>query len=121
MQYSGNSFRLQTTVKTPPQKVCHRRSSVIRCEEPPQNADFPRYYSKKEKKPFPIPIVELRRNARQRMKDSKGKPKGRVPPPKNGLLVKSLIPVAYRVYNARITLINNLKKLLKVVPVLACK
>lgn len=55
------------------------------------------------------------------MKERKGKPKGLVPPPKNGLLVKSFIPVAYRVYNARITLINNLKKLLKVVPVLACK
>lgn len=120
-KYGGNNFRLQTTVKTRPQKLCHRQSSVIRCEDPPQNADFPRYYSKKEKKPFPIPIVELRRNARQRMKDRKGKPKGLVPPPKNGLLVKRMIPIAYSVYNARITLINNLKKLLKVVPVLACK
>lgn len=120
-KYGGSNFRLQTAVKTRPQKLCHRQSSVIRCEDPPQNADFPRYYSKREKKPFPIPIVELRRNARQRMKERKGKPKGLVPPPKNGLLVKSFIPVAYRVYNARITLINNLKKLLKVVPVLACK
>lgn len=121
LQYGGNNLRLQTTVKTRPQKLCHRQSSVIRCEDPPQNADFPRYYSKKEKKPFPIPIVQLRRNARQRMKDRKGKPKALVPPPKNGLLVKRLIPVAYSVFNARITLINNLKKLLKVVPVRACK
>lgn len=43
-----------------------------------------------------------------------------MPAPKNGLLVKNLIPEAYDVYNARITLINNLKKLLKVVPVHAC-
>lgn len=87
----------------------------------PQNADLPRYYSKKEKKPFPIPVLELRRAARERFRKSQGKPKGRPPPPKNGLVIKSLIPLAYKVYNARITLINNLKKLLKVVPVLGCK
>lgn len=87
----------------------------------PQNTDLPRYYSKKEKKPFPVPILELRRAARQRIKDAKGKPKKPVPPPRNGMLVRSLIPVAYEVMNARITLINNLKRLLKVVPVLACK
>lgn len=93
---------------------------VIRGDHP-QNADLPRYYSKKEKKPFPVPIVELRRAARERIKNSKGKPRRPIPPPKNGLLVKSLIPVAYDVFNARITLINNLKKLLKVVRVHACR
>ncbi|XP_004487893.1 APO protein 2, chloroplastic isoform X2 [Cicer arietinum] len=89
--------------------------------EVPQNADFPRQYSKKEKKPFPVPIVELRRAARERIKKMKDEPKRKpLPAPKNGLLVKNLIPDAYDVYNARITLINNLKKLLKVVPVHAC-
>lgn len=83
--------------------------------------DPPRFYSKKDKKPFPIPILELRRAARERMKKSKGKPKTPTPPPRNGMLVKSLVPVAYEVLNARITLINNLKKLMKAVPVLACK
>ena len=87
----------------------------------PQNADLPRYYSRKEKKPFPIPIVELRRAARERLKNSRDKPKKPVPPPKNGLLVKRLIPVAYDVLNARILSINNLRKLLKVVTVHACK
>ena len=87
----------------------------------PQNADLPRYYSKREKKPFPIPIVELRRAARERLKSAKGKPRKPTPPPRNGMLVKSLIPVAYEVLNARVMLINNLKKLLKVVPVQACK
>ncbi|KAA8535359.1 hypothetical protein F0562_030362 [Nyssa sinensis] len=86
-----------------------------------KNADLPRYYSKKEKKPFPIPIVELRRAARERIKNRKGQPKRPVPPPKIGLVVKRLIPVAYDVFNARVMLINNLKKLLKVVPVHACK
>ncbi|KAG4388012.1 hypothetical protein GLYMA_09G086100v4 [Glycine max] len=54
------------------------------------------------------------------MKKMKDEPRKPMSAPKNGLLVKSLIPTAYNVYNARITLINNLKKLLKVVPVHAC-
>ncbi|KAK9100190.1 hypothetical protein Scep_023620 [Stephania cephalantha] len=87
----------------------------------PQNADFPRYYSRREKKPFPIPVVELRRAARERKKNSIGKPKQPVPPPRNGLVVRSLIPLAYQVLNARVKLINNLRSLMKVVPVHACK
>lgn len=93
---------------------------VIKCDHP-QNADLPRYYSRREKKPFPIPIIELRRAARERMKNRKNLPRTPVPPPKKGLTVIRLIPLAYRVLNARITLINNLKKLLKVTPVHACK
>uniref|UniRef100_A0A2P2K9Q8 Uncharacterized protein MANES_09G102900 n=1 Tax=Rhizophora mucronata TaxID=61149 RepID=A0A2P2K9Q8_RHIMU len=99
-------------------KFCQQ--AVVATSEHPQNADFPRYYSMKEKKPFPIPIVELRRAARERLKNRKGQPKGKAPPPRKGLVVKSLVPLAYEVYNARITLINNLKKLLKVVHVHAC-
>ncbi|EXC11815.1 APO protein 2 [Morus notabilis] len=96
-------------------------NALIITGEHPQNTDLPRYYSRKEKKPFPIPIVEMRRAARERVKKNRGQPRKPVPPPKNGLVVKSLIPLAYDVYNARITLINNLKKLLKVVPVHACR
>lgn len=68
-----------------------------------------------------MPIVELRRAARKRKKSSEGRPKKPVRPPRNGLLVCSLIPVAYEVLNARVELINNLKKLMKVVPMHACK
>lgn len=93
---------------------------VVRSNHP-QNADLPRYYSKREKKPFPIPIVELRRTARERLKNAKKLPRKPTPPPKNGMLVQSLIPVAYEVMNARILLTNNLKRLMKVIPVLACK
>ncbi|KAK9130369.1 hypothetical protein Sjap_010856 [Stephania japonica] len=87
----------------------------------PQNADFPKYYSRRERKPFPIPVVELRRAARERKKNSIGKPKRPVPPPRNGLVVRSLIPLAYEVLNARVKLINNLRSLMRVVPVHACK
>ncbi|KAF5445691.1 hypothetical protein F2P56_034726 [Juglans regia] len=105
---------------TNPALRLHQSYALVITSELPQNADFPRYYSRKEKKPFPTPVLELRRAARERFKNSKGRPKKPVPPPKNGLVVKSLVPLAYDVFNARITLINNLKKLLKVVRVHAC-
>lgn len=123
MQHDGNQlkFSLKVGVSTWIHDFkCQSRKVGIRNDHP-QNADLPRFYSKKEKKPFPIPIVELRRAARERIKKLKGKPKTPTPPPRNGMLVKSLVPVAYEVLNARVKLINNLKKLMKVVPVLACK
>lgn len=92
---------------------------VVRSDHP-QNADAPKQYSKREKKPFPVPIVDLRRAARERVKNNKDKPKRPLPPPKNGMVVKSLVPLAYKVYNARIRLINNLHRLMKVVRVNAC-
>ncbi|KAK1316316.1 hypothetical protein QJS10_CPA05g02213 [Acorus calamus] len=77
--------------------------------------------SMREKKPFPTPILELRRAARERQKSAKGRPKKPVQPPRNGMLVRSLIPVSYEVLNVRTALINNLKSLMKVVTVHACK
>ncbi|KAE9608316.1 hypothetical protein Lal_00026234 [Lupinus albus] len=117
-EYSGSNIRLPVKIIISPKKFCHPALTIR--NEVPQNADFPRYYSKKEKKPFPTPIVELRRAARERLKRMKDVPRKPMSAPRNGLLVKNLIPTAYNVYNARITLINNLKKLLKVVPVHAC-
>nr|GEX52957.1 APO protein 2, chloroplastic [Tanacetum cinerariifolium] len=121
LKFSGNKSRHQQISRVSSPNLCRTRSLVINCSDNPQNVDLPRYFSKKEKKPFPIPIVELRRAARERMKSSKGQPKRSAPPPKNGLLVQRMIPLAYAVLNARTSLINNLNKLIKVVPVLACK
>lgn len=116
----GSKLKLRLKFGRPSQSLSQPHALVLRCNYP-QNADLPRYYSKKEKKPFPIPILELRRAARERFKSRKGQPRRPAPPPKNGLVVKSLIPLAYEVLNARVTLINNLKKLSKVVLVHACK
>ncbi|XP_039018053.1 APO protein 2, chloroplastic-like [Hibiscus syriacus] len=119
LERSSGELRLQSKPVVPSRKFYQPCALVVRCDHP-QNADLPRYYSKKEKKPFPVPIVELRRAARERFKKSRGQPKKPAPPPKNGLIVKSLVPLACDLLNARITLINNLKKLLKVVKVHAC-
>ncbi|XP_077222636.1 APO protein 2, chloroplastic-like [Tasmannia lanceolata] len=117
-----NECKLSLMFRLPARISCYPNSNMLVIKSNyPQNADLPRYYSKKEKKPFPIPVVELRRAARARQKSSKGQPRKPFPPPRNGMLVRSLIPVAYEVLNARVTLINCLKKLMKVVPVHACK
>ncbi|KAG0497830.1 hypothetical protein HPP92_002521 [Vanilla planifolia] len=119
----GNSSGFLLTVKSP---VITIRSSQRRYDTTirnsyPQNADPPRFYSRKEKKPYPVPIIELRRAARQRLKKLREMPRRPIPPPRNGMLVKSLVAVAYEVLNARTALINNLKRLMKVAPVNACK
>ncbi|GKC63225.1 APO protein 2, chloroplastic [Tanacetum coccineum] len=121
LKFGGKKSRHQQISRVSSPNLCRTCSLVINCSDNPQNVDLPRYFSKKEKKPFPIPIVELRRAARERMKSSKGQPKRSAPPPKNGLLVQRMIPLAYAVLNARTSLINNLNKLIKVVPVQACK
>ncbi|PIN17648.1 hypothetical protein CDL12_09681 [Handroanthus impetiginosus] len=98
---SCSTLSLQLNSRILPECSTHVRGLVIKCNYP-QNADPPPYHSKKEKKPFPIPIVELRRAARERLKKSKTQPRGPVPPPKRGLVVQRLIHVAYRVLNVRI-------------------
>ncbi|TXG60743.1 hypothetical protein EZV62_012106 [Acer yangbiense] len=120
LQLSSGKLKVQLESRVPSKKLHQPYLLVVRCEHP-QNADFPRRYSKREKKPFPIPIIELRRAARARAKNRNNQPRKPILPPKRGLLVKHLIPAAFDVFNARIELINNLKKLLKVVPVHACK
>jgi hypothetical protein len=120
LQRNSGKLKLQLESRVPSKKLHQPYALVTRCQHP-QNADLPRRYSKREKKPFPIPIVELRRAARARAKNRDNQPRKPILPPRRGLLVKRLIPVAFDVYNARIELINNLKKLLKVVPAHACR
>ncbi|GAV84862.1 APO_RNA-bind domain-containing protein [Cephalotus follicularis] len=119
LEHGSSRRKLQSQFRISTRKLNRPHALVVRSDYP-QNVDFPRYLPKKERKPFPVPIVELRRAARERLKKSKGQPRKPVQPPRTGLLVKSLIPIAYDVLNARTTLISNLKKLMKVVPVQAC-
>jgi APO RNA-binding len=55
---------------------------VVKCNYP-QNTDLVRHYSKKEKKPFPVPIVGQTHAARERIK--KKARENRIPtlPPRN--------------------------------------
>ncbi|XP_022717299.1 APO protein 1, chloroplastic-like [Durio zibethinus] len=86
----------------------------------PQNVDLPPILPKKKKKPYPIPFKEIQKAAR---KDKKLVERGiekPLQPPKNGLLVPELIPVAYEVLDAWKVLIKGLAQLLHVIPVYGC-
>ncbi|XLR14219.1 hypothetical protein HN51_035120 [Arachis hypogaea] len=65
-QYSSGKIRLPVETRIQLKK-CFRCKLKVR-DEVPQNANFPRQYARKEKKPFSTPIVELRRAARERLK-----------------------------------------------------
>lgn len=86
-----------------------------------QNVDFPPKLPKKKKKPFPIPFKEIKQAAKMDKKlASKGIEKP-LEPPKNGLLVPDLVPVAYEVFDAWKLLIKGLSQLLHVIPVYGCR
>ncbi|KMT09810.1 hypothetical protein BVRB_6g127860 isoform B [Beta vulgaris subsp. vulgaris] len=86
----------------------------------PQNVDLPPVLPKNKKKPYPIPIKEIQRMAREDKKLAQLGIEKPLEPPKNGLLVPELIPIAHEVLNAWEGLIRGLAQLLHVIPVHAC-
>ncbi|PIN25828.1 hypothetical protein CDL12_01425 [Handroanthus impetiginosus] len=86
----------------------------------PQNVDIPPILSRKQKKPYPIPLKKIQQAARADKKLAEMGIEKPLEPPKNGLLVPGLIPVAYGVLDAWKVLIRGLAQLLHVVPVHAC-
>ncbi|XP_047981332.1 APO protein 1, chloroplastic isoform X2 [Salvia hispanica] len=96
----------------------HRR--VKKHEILPQNVDLPPVLPKKKKKPFPIPLKKIVEAAREDKKLAQMGIEKHLEPPKNGILVPDLIPVAYDVLDAWKVLISGLAQLLHVVPVHAC-
>ncbi|KAI9093924.1 hypothetical protein K1719_026922 [Acacia pycnantha] len=86
----------------------------------PQNVDFPPVFPKKKKKPYPIPIKEIKQAAREDKKLAQMGIEKPLEPPKNGLLVPDLIPVAYVVFDAWKMLIKGLGQLLHIIPVHGC-
>lgn len=87
----------------------------------PQNVNLPPILPKKKKKPYPIPFKKIQQAAR---KDKKLAEKGiekPLEPPKNGLLVPELVPVAYETLDAWKCLIKGIAQLLHVIPVFACR
>lgn len=87
----------------------------------PQNVDLPPVLPKKKKKPFPMPIEKIRQIARKEKKLAQLGIEKPLEPPKNGLLVPELIPVAYEVLDAWKLLIKGLAQLLLVIPVYGCR
>ncbi|KAI3453347.1 hypothetical protein Pfo_010010 [Paulownia fortunei] len=86
----------------------------------PQNEDLPPILPKKKKKPYPIPLKKIQQAARADKKLAQMGIEKPLDPPKNGLLVPDLIPIAYEVLDAWKVLIRGLAQLLHVIPVHAC-
>lgn len=99
-----------------------KKDSTIRKQEAcPQNVDLPPLLSKKKKKPYPIPLKKIKQAARDDKKLAKMNIEKPLEPPKNGLLVPDLIPVAYEVVDAWKVLIKGVAQLLQIIPVYACR
>jgi len=94
---------------------------VWKRNESTQNVDFPPKLPKGKKKPYPIPFKQIKQAAKtERKLASKGIEKP-LEPPKNGLLVPDLVPVAYEVFDAWKLLIKGLSQLLHVIPAYGCR
>lgn len=86
-----------------------------------QNVDLPPIQPKKKKKPYPIPLKKITEAARADKKLAQMGVEKPLIPPKNGLIVPKLVPVAYDVLDAWKIVIQGVSQLLHVVPVHACR
>ncbi|KAL6974332.1 APO protein 1, chloroplastic [Sarracenia purpurea var. burkii] len=97
-----------------------QRFSSKKQEACSQNVDLPPILPKKKKKPYPIPLKKIQQTARAEKKLAEMGIEKPLEPPKNGLLVPDLIPVAYETLDAWKIIIRGVAKLLHIVPVHAC-
>lgn len=86
-----------------------------------QNVDLPLVLPKNKKKPYPVPLKKMQRAAKADRKLAEKGIEKPLEPPKNGLLVPELIPVAYEVLESWKVLIKGLSQLLTVVSVHGCR
>lgn len=86
-----------------------------------QNIDLPPVPPKNKKKPFPVPIHKMLQISRQDKKLAEKGIEKPLKPPKNGLLVPELIPIAYEVLDYWKVLIRGLSQLMNVVTVYGCR
>ncbi|CAN0825386.1 APO protein 1, chloroplastic [Linum grandiflorum] len=85
-----------------------------------QTADLPPLLPKKKKKPFPVPFKKIQRAAREDRKLAQMGIEKPLEPPKNGLLVPEMVPVAYELLDAWKALIKGVSQLMHVIPVYGC-
>lgn len=83
--------------------------------------DLPQILPKKKKKPYPVPIKKIKQEARADKRLAEKGIEKPLEPPKNGLLVPELVPVAYEVLEAWKSLIRGLAQLIHVIPVYGCR
>jgi len=97
------------------------KETVWKRKKLPQNEDLPPILPKNKKKPYPIPFKDIQQAAREDKKLAQMGIEKPLEPPKNGLLVPDLVPVAYEVFEAWKLLIKGLAQLLHHIPVHGCR
>ncbi|XP_010935256.1 APO protein 3, mitochondrial [Elaeis guineensis] len=83
--------------------------------------ELPRRRRGSERKPLATPINELKRRARVERKMRREVREFTLRPPENGLLVKSLIPVAHEVFDARKVLFACVLRVMESIPIHVCR
>ena len=84
-------------------------------------ADSPRKLRRSERKPLVTGINELKRRAKEERKTRKEVREITLRPPENGILVKSLVPVARDVFAARSELFDCASAVVGFIPVHTCR
>jgi hypothetical protein len=97
------------------------RKKQEKYEQQPQNVDLPELHPKNKKKPFPVPIKKMLQASRREKRLAQMHIEKPLEPPKNGLLVPELVPVAHEVLDNWKVLIRGLSQLLNVVSVYGCR
>ncbi|XP_010523444.1 PREDICTED: APO protein 3, mitochondrial [Tarenaya hassleriana] len=89
----------------------------------PLYADVPKpQRDKSERKPYPTPMKELIRRAKEERELRKAQPcRVLEDPPDNGLLVPELVDVAHRVHRARASLLSGLARIVRVITIHRCR
>ncbi|KAM3389062.1 hypothetical protein ACQJBY_011293 [Aegilops geniculata] len=131
-----NGTRANQSVKigSQPQRVGQARSVTCceyspdpaskrheRYQQQPQNVDLPELHPKNKKKPFPVPIKKMLQASRKDKRLAQMRIEKPLEPPKNGLLLPELVPVAYEVLDNWKVLIRGISQLLNVVTVYGCR
>ncbi|XP_050210395.1 APO protein 1, chloroplastic [Mercurialis annua] len=118
-QHQKGVPQISSTIKCAGQRSRQYRN-LNKQEALPQNVDLPPILPKKKKKPYPIPLKLIQRAARTEKKLAEKGIEKPLEPPKNGILVPDLVPVAYGILDAWKILIKGVTQLLHVIPVYCC-
>ncbi|XP_031484431.1 APO protein 3, mitochondrial-like [Nymphaea colorata] len=99
---------------------CEIRYMLSTCAFP-EYTELPGKLNKSERKPFVVPINELKRKAQLQRELRQEVREVNLRPPENGLLLKRLIPVAHEVYASRSKLFYCVSRLIDKVGVHRCR
>lgn len=113
--FSSSSIKSLTNLDLP--------SSATGVDDDPLYVDVPKpRRDKSERKPYPTPMKELIRRAKEEKQLRQSQPcRVLEDPPDNGLLVPELVDVAHRVHRCRASLLSGLSKIIHHISVHRCR